>query len=123
MSAIIQYLIYLHKTNTTAFTIISTNRRAKFHLSSTIIGRASLFSYIINFQLMHTADSVHQLVNKLFNLVKWANLSHNGETDMEFGMRGEYNGVDFVEVSNSEQKHLAEYILRSWAKNLDRFAQ
>ena len=37
---------YLHETNTTVFTILSAISRAKFHLSSVIIGRMSFMRII-----------------------------------------------------------------------------
>ena len=48
-----KYLRYLHKTNTSVFTIIYAITRTKIHLSSTITGDVSLFGYVIYF----TADA------------------------------------------------------------------
>ena len=42
-----KYFWYLHKTNTTAFTIISAIKLAKFHISNIIIDRDSLCGYVI----------------------------------------------------------------------------
>ncbi len=44
-----KYLGYLHKTSATVLTIFSTMTQAKFHLSSIIIVRVSLFGYVIYF--------------------------------------------------------------------------
>ena len=42
-----KYFRYLHKTNIFVFRILSAIRPAKFQLSSTIIGRVSIFGYVI----------------------------------------------------------------------------
>ncbi len=41
------YFSYFHQANTTVFTILSVIKRTSFGLSSTIIGKVSLFGYVI----------------------------------------------------------------------------
>ena len=88
-------------------TILTAIGQAKFHLPNTIIGRVSLFSYIIHsiFQPTPTASSVRQLKKKrrypnMLTLVLMV-----GAIGMEFsvlsGKEGcDYNGVDFVGIIN-----------------------
>ena len=48
----------LHKTSTIVFTIPSAIKRAKFYISTIIIGRVSLFGHVIYFQVIHDASRV-----------------------------------------------------------------
>ena len=59
-----KYLSYLHKINTILFTTHSATKRDKCHLSNTIIGKVSIFGYVIFFQMAQAATSVCHLKNK-----------------------------------------------------------
>ena len=52
-----KFVSHLHKTKAIVFTITSTIIKAKFHRSSTIITKVSLFGYVIYSSATHTASS------------------------------------------------------------------
>ena len=60
MRAALHIFRYLHKSNTIVFGILFLIERAELNLSSIIIGRAILFSYVIYF-LIDAQDQQDQL--------------------------------------------------------------
>ena len=79
-----KYWGYVHKTNTVVFTILPVNKRPISCVSSRIIGKVSLFGYVVYSQI--------------------ANLSSNGGKEIEYGLvngrlNDKYNSVGFVEIS------------------------
>ena len=84
-----------HETNTIVLIIISGIRWANSLLSSTIIGRASLFGSVI-----------HSCINgRMNNITKITSLSNNVYRGMEFASPDvrddEHNGIGFAQISGT----------------------
>ena len=66
-----KFIIYLHKNNTNVFTILSTNRHARIHLSTTNIGKVSLPVPVIHFPgYLHSQQVKNGIA--IIVLMKWS---------------------------------------------------